>query len=302
MKSSASSSGGVAGFVPEDDPFYYASAETLSFLDKIQRISAKHPVNVLVIGKQGCGKSSLVRQYAAVHRLPLATFQIGILSEPGQLFGEYALENGETKYKQFLFPQALQTPNCVIHLEEINRPEHPKALNMLFSILSDDRQVWMDELGLLRVADGVTFFATLNEGEEFVGTELLDPALRDRFYVISMDYLPNDVEIEVLEKKTGVTRAQAVEIIDVVNSLRGNPDLLVDVSTRKALMIAEMIAAGGSLREAISSSLQTDKATLESVLLSLHVKLGKVEKGNAEYLRFSRAPASAASNAKPPAK
>jgi len=239
------------------------------------------------VGKQGCGKSSLVRQYAATHKLPLATFQIGILSEPGQLFGEYALENGETHYKQFLFPQALQTPNCVIHLEEINRPEHPKALNMLFSILSDDRQVWMDELGLLKVADGVVFFATLNEGDEFVGTELLDPALRDRFYVISMDYLPNEVEIEVLEKKAGVTPEQAVEIINVVNSLRASPDLQVDVSTRKALMIAEMIAAGGSLHQAISASLQTDRSTLEAVLQSLHVNLGKVERGKTEYMVFS---------------
>jgi nitric oxide reductase NorQ protein len=186
-------------FVPELDPYYYVNNETVDFLGTIHRISQKHPINVLVSGRQGCGKSSLVRQYAAAHRLPLATFQIGILSEPGQLFGEYALENGETRYKQFLFPQALQTPNCVIHLEEINRPEHPKALNMLFSILSDDRQVWMDEVGLLRVASGVVFFATLNEGDEFVGTELLDPALRDRFYTISMDYLPNEVEIEVLE-------------------------------------------------------------------------------------------------------
>jgi len=278
---------GIGAFVPEEDPYYYASAETLSFLDKINKISKKHPVNVLVVGKQGCGKSSLVRQYAAAHKLPLATFQIGILSEPGQLFGEYALEGGETKYKQFLFPQALQTPNCIIHLEEINRPEHPKALNMLFSILSDDRQVWMDELGLLQVADGVTFFATLNEGDEFVGTEMLDPALRDRFYVISMDYLPNEVEIEVLEQKTGVTRAQAVEIIEVVNTLRGDADLMVDVSTRKALMIAEMIAAGGSLREAITSSLQTDKSTLESILMSLHMTLGKVERGKTEYLLFT---------------
>ncbi len=181
----------------------------------------------------------------------------------------------------------MQTPNCVIHLEEINRPEHPKALNMLFSILSDDRQVWMDELGLLKVADGVVFFATLNEGDEFVGTELLDPALRDRFYVISMDYLPNEVEIEVLEKKAGVTPEQAVEIINVVNSLRASPDLQVDVSTRKALMIAEMIAAGGSLHQAISASLQTDRSTLEAVLQSLHVNLGKVERGKTEYMVFS---------------
>jgi nitric oxide reductase NorQ protein len=131
-------------FVPEEDPFFYLSTEVWSVLEKIKRISTRHPVNILVAGKQGCGKSSLVRQFAAVFNRPLATFQVGILSEPGQLFGEYALECGETKYKQFLFPQAIQTPNCVIHLEELNRPEHPKALNMLFSLLSDDRQVWMD--------------------------------------------------------------------------------------------------------------------------------------------------------------
>lgn len=135
----------------------------------VHQISKKHPFNVLVTGRQGCGKSSLVTQYAAVFNKPLATFQVGILSEPGQLFGEYVLRDGETRYNQFLFPQALQTPNCVIHLEEINRPEYPKALNMLFSILSDGRKVWMDELGLLKVAEGVVCFATLNEGEEFIG-------------------------------------------------------------------------------------------------------------------------------------
>jgi nitric oxide reductase NorQ protein len=278
----------ITAWVPQEDPYYYASSETLGILEKIHTISKKHPVNVLVAGRQGCGKSSLVRQYAAVYKQPLATFQVGILSEPGQLFGEYTLEGGETKYKQFLFPQAIQTPGCVIHLEEINRPEHPKALNMLFSLLSDDRQVWMDELGLLNVADGVVFFATLNEGEEFIGTELLDPALRDRFYIFLMDYLPNDVEKEVLIKKTGVTREQANEILHAVNELRSNSELSIEVSTRTTLMIGEMVAAQATLREAISTSLQTDKETLESILISLHLEEGYLEKGESEYILFTR--------------
>ncbi len=272
--------------VPEIDPYYYASTEILSVLDKVQKISRKHPVNVLVAGRQGCGKSSLVRQYAATYGLPLATFQVGILSEPGQLFGEYALENGETKYRQFLFPEALQTPNCVIHLEEINRPEHPKALNMLFSLLSDDRQVWLDELGLIKVAEGVVFFATLNEGDEFVGTELLDPALRDRFYVTLMDYLPNEVEKEVLQKKTSIGDESALEIIDAINQLRGNGEFEVEVSTRTTLMIGEMVAAGATIKEALVTSLQTDKSTLESLLLSLHLKDGSKEKEQLEYVVF----------------
>lgn len=273
--------------IPEADPYYYTDSETLNILQLINRISGKHPVNVLVAGRQGCGKSSLVRQYAAVYRKPMATFQVGILSEPGQLFGEYALENGETRYKQFLFPKAIQTPNCVIHLEEINRPEHPKALNMLFSILSDDRQVWMDELGTLKVADGVTFFATLNEGDEYIGTELLDPALRDRFYVLLMDYLPKDVEKEVLIKKTGVSKAQADNIIDAISALRGNSELAIEISTRTTLMIGEIVSAGGSLRDGIVTSLQTGKDALESILLSLQMEKGLVEKRALDYIRFT---------------
>jgi nitric oxide reductase NorQ protein len=274
--------------VPREDPYYYVNNEIMGILKRIHKISQKHPVNVLVAGRQGCGKSSLVSQYAAVYQKPLATFQVGILSEPGQLFGEYTLENGETRYRQFLFPQALQTPNCVIHLEEINRPEHPKALNMLFSILSDDRQVWMDELGLLKVADGVVFFATLNEGEEFIGTELLDPALRDRFYIVLMDYLPNDVEREVLIKKTGITDEQADDIIHAINKLRTNSELSMEVSTRTTLMIGEMMAAGGTLKEAIITSLQTNKETLESLLFSLQMDKGYSEKGELEYLLFTK--------------
>lgn len=273
--------------VPEADPYYYIDSETIEILKRIHTISTKHPVNILIAGRQGCGKSSIVKQYAAVHQRPLATFQVGILSEPGQLFGEYSLENGETKYKQFLFPEAIQTPNCVIHLEEINRPEHPKALNMLFSILSDDREVWMDELGTLKVADGVTFFATLNEGDEYIGTELLDPALRDRFYVLLMDYLPLDVEREVLLQKTGIKPEQADEIIEAVATLRSNSDMNIEVSTRTTLMIGEMVAAGGSLRDGIVTSLQTGKDALESVLLSLQMKHGLMEKKEIEFRRFT---------------
>ncbi|WP_419662686.1 BssE: chaperone associated with benzylsuccinate synthase [Desulfosarcina variabilis str. Montpellier] len=274
--------------VPEEDPFFYIDNDTLSILDKVDLISKRHPLNVLVAGRQGCGKSSVVRQYAAVHQKPMATFQVGILSEPGQLFGEYTLENGETRYKQFLFPQALQTPNCVIHLEEINRPENPKALNMLFSILSDDREVWMDELGLLKVADGVVFFATLNEGDEFVGTELLDPALRDRFYVILMDYLPNAVEREVLLQKTGISEEKADDVINAINLLRSRSENGLEISTRITLMIGEMVAVGASLKEAIVTSLQTTKENLESILLSLQLESGHRQKGKTEYVRYTK--------------
>ncbi len=266
--------------VPQPENHFYLPDDVIRNLERIGKLSERHPVNVLVAGKQGCGKSTMVRQFAARSKRPLATFQIGILSEPGQLFGEHRLKDGETYYQQFLFPQALQTPGCVIHLEEINRPEHPKALNMLFSVLSQDRQVWTDELGMIKVAPGVVFFATLNEGEEFVGTEMLDAALRDRFYVSLLDYLTPEVEADVIHLKTGIDRGDAQTIVNTAGQLRKNTQEPIIVSTRHTLMIAEMVAVGATVREAFTHSLQVSRDVLESVLLSLHLEMGSVDKTN----------------------
>lgn len=279
----------LEGFVgvPEPEEHFFLRTDIIANLERIVRLSERHPVNVLIAGKQGCGKSTLVRQFAARNKRPFATFQIGILSEPGQLFGEHRLKNGETYYQEYLFPRAIQTPGCVVHLEEINRPEHPKALNMLLSVLAEDRSVWIDELGAMKVADGVVFFATLNEGEEFIGTEMLDAALRDRFYVTMLDYLPPQVETEVLCLKAGLAEADALTIVNVANRLRGNRNEPMTVSTRHTLMIAEMVSVGAGVKDAFIYSLQMNPDVLESILLSLHLEPGFQEReGGTEYVVF----------------
>jgi nitric oxide reductase NorQ protein len=53
-------------------------------------------------------------------------------------------------------------------------------------------------------------------------------------------------------------------------------------------MIGEMIAAGGSLREGVVTSLQTSKSTLETILLALHMEKGYLQKGELEYLLFTK--------------
>lgn len=266
--------------IPESDKHFFLSEDVIESMNRFCELSNRHPVNVLVAGKQGCGKSTMVRQFAARNNRPLATFQIGMLSEPGQLFGEHALKGGETYFRKFLFPDAIQTPGCVIHLEEINRPEHPKALNMLFSVLSEDRSVYTDELGNIKVAEGVVFFATLNEGDEFIGTEMLDAALRDRFYVSILDYLPREIETRVLSLKTGIDEADALTIVNVAEKLRSNTREPLIVSTRHTLMIAEMVAVGASVEQAFTGSLQISRDMLESVLLSLHVELKQTKRSN----------------------
>jgi nitric oxide reductase NorQ protein len=249
-------------------------------------MASRHPVNILITGNQGCGKSTLVRQFASIHNRPLATFQIGLLLESGQLFGQQRLRSGETFYQEFLFPKAIQTPGCVIHLEEINRSETPHALNELFSVLSEDRSIWIDELGFVQVAPGVIFFATMNEGDEFTGTENLDAALKDRFYRIHLEYLPEEVEREVLVRKTGIDPDLAGSILRMVNRIRGNREMEISVSIRHSLMIAELMSLGASLREALVYSLQVSRDSLESLLLAIHVETGETRAPEDAYTLY----------------
>ena len=88
-------------------------------------------------------------------------------------------------------------------------------------------------------------------------------------------------------KKTGINDDQADEIIEAVSALRSNSDLNLEISTRTTLMIGEMVAAGGSLRDGIVTSLQTGKDALESILLSLQMEKGLIEKRDIEYLRYT---------------
>jgi len=274
--------------IPRPDLNFFILREDMENLDRFNKMSEKHPVNILTTGNQGCGKSSLVRQFAYIYKRPIATFQVGLLLEAGQLFGQQRLKAGETYYQEFLFPKAIQTPRCVIHLEEINRSESPHALNELFSVLSEERSIWIDELGMVQVAPGVIFFATINEGEAFSGTGEMDEALKDRFYRIHLEYLPHHVEREVLILKTRIDESKADQILKIVNRIRNNDQIGMSVSIRHSLMIAELVAMGASLREAIIYSLQISKDTLESLLLSIQVETGETEADRGEYTLYLR--------------
>jgi len=248
---------------------FFISQDNKTQLEKVLALRAKHPVNILIKGKHGMGKSELARQLAANNNLDYNPIPIGSLQETGQLMGRYELLNGETKFVEGKFPKAIRTPNSLIHLEELNRPESPKALNDLFPILDDGRATVHEQLGEVKVADGVVFVATLNEGFEYTGIDPLDAALEDRFHIIRLGYLPPQMESSLVLVRTGLAGERSTALLQFVSKLRTDGQDPIHVSTRRMLMMAELIQAGLDMRSAIISNVALDSDKLESVLLHM---------------------------------
>jgi len=254
--------------IPTKKPFFI-SRENKNQLEKILATRTKHPVNILVKGRHGMGKSELARQIAANNNLDYVPVPIGSLQETGQLMGRYELLAGETKFVEGKFPKAIKTPGTLIHLEELNRPESPKALNDLFPLLDDGRAIVHEQLGEIRVAAGVVFVATLNEGFEYTGIDPLDAALEDRFHIIRLDYLPPQIESSLAMIRTGMNGEKLVQLLQFVNNLRLDGQDPIHISTRRCLMMAELVMAGLDMKAAIMSNVALDMDKLESVLLHL---------------------------------
>lgn len=252
--------------IPTKKPFFI-SQENKTQLRKILAARKNHPINILIKGKHGMGKSECARQIAINDQLDYNPVPIGSLQETGQLMGRYELISGETKFVAGNFPKAIRTPNSLIHLEELNRPESPKALNDLFPILDDGRTIVHEQLGEVKVADGVVFVATLNEGFEYTGIDPLDAALEDRFHIIQLGYLPPKQESMLVLLRTGLAEDKTTKLLQFVNKLRFDGQDPIHISTRRVLMMAELVQAGLDLQQAIIANIALDKDKLESILL-----------------------------------
>ena len=246
---------------------YFITAENKAVVEAIMAGKEKHPVNILIRGKHGLGKSELARQLASRYQMDYVPIPINLLQESGQLMGHDEFLNNQTTFIESNFVKAIRTPNTMIHLEELNRPESPKALGELFPLLDDSRMIVHDKLGEVRVAPGIVFVGTLNVGFEYTGIDPLDEALRDRFHYIEVGYLPPSQEAELIAMRTGLPEKQSNRLVEFANSLRFDGQDPIHVSTRRMLMIAELVQAKLPMRTAIVNSIGSDKDKLESILL-----------------------------------
>ena len=155
--------------------------------------------NILMTGPAGCGKTMAAKSLVNALDRPDFYFNLGATQDPrSTLVGNTHFEKDKgTYFSESLFVKAISTPDAVILLDELSRA-HPDAWNILMTVLDEgQRYLRLDEADgneTIKVAEGVTFIATANIGNEYTSTRVMDKALMDRFITVEMDVLNDEEE------------------------------------------------------------------------------------------------------------
>lgn len=223
--------------------------------------SAMRGKNIMMTGPAGCGKTMAAKSVISALDRPEFYFNLGATQDPRSvLIGNthFDKEKG-TYFSESVFVEAIKTPNAVILLDELSRA-HPDAWNILMTVLDQgQRYLRLDEKDgsdTINVADGVTFIATANIGNEYTSTRVMDKALLDRFIVIELTPLSAADELDLLKNLyPDVATVSLNAIAEICGATRievktDNPRIGTSISTRTSVEIASLIYDGFTLSEA----------------------------------------------------
>ena len=223
--------------------------------------SAVRGKNILMTGPAGCGKTMAAKSLVNSFDRPDFYFNLGATQDPrATLIGNVHFDKKKgTYFSESLFVKAIQTPNAVILLDELSRA-HPDAWNILMTVLdAGQRYLRLDESNgqeTIDVAEGVTFVATANIGNEYTSTRVMDKALMDRFIIVEMDVLNDEEEFGLLQymfPHVDNGLLQAVSEISHMTRQESKSDagkLTTGISTRTSVEVAGLLFDGFGLDEA----------------------------------------------------
>lgn len=220
--------------------------------------------NLLMKGPAGSGKTTALILGAKATNRPYFYFNLGATQDPrSEIIGNthFDKEKG-TYFAQSQFITAITTPNAVVVLDELSRV-NLEGGNILLTVLDHQRYLRISEspdTPLIQVAEGVSFLATANIGNEYTGARVIDQALRERFEVeIEMDLLPKEKQAQLIKLRYPDVTSEHIDILTSIyvqindEVERETGKIQTGISTRKILGSARLLNNGFTLSEAIEA-------------------------------------------------
>jgi cobaltochelatase CobS len=210
---------------------------------------------VMVQGYHGTGKSTHIEQVAARLKWPCIRINLDAHISRIDLIGRDAivLRDGQqvTEFREGLLPWALQTPTALVFDEyDAGRPDVMFVIQRVLE--TEGKLTLLDQNRVIRPNPWFRMFATANTvglGDTsglYHGTQQINQGQMDRWnIVVGLNYLPAQVEGEIILAKTGADPAVIANMVKVADLTRQgfiNGDISTVMSPRTVITWAQNAA------------------------------------------------------------
>lgn len=225
--------------------------------------------DIIAIGPAGSGKTSFPYMLARTlgWQEPFKV-DMAMMKRTNDLFGSDAAKDGSTLFRESPLLSYIKRARAsekaglpdqfIVILDEINRL-HAKSNEGLHGLFDDTRQISLTttEGGILiKLPGNIHFWATMNQGSEYLGTFGLDQAIKDRFAAVKIERMPFDYEVALLAKEEQIQKEDAHDIVRVAEELRKAADageLSFSPSYRYSRNVARLVRFGKPIIQACIS-------------------------------------------------
>ncbi len=268
--------------IPKDTPPYLDNGE--KYVERIGRALSFFKQCAL-IGPSGTGKTHIVYLVAELAGLPLWEINCGLQTSVFDLFGRYVGLGKEN------WIDGLITSWCryggILYLDEANMMKQDIATR-LNPILDQRGHMVLTEKDneiIQRHKDAFLIISMNPVSSEFAGTKPINAAMRRRMSVwLNFDYMSvgakiDEKEIDLVERKAGISRQDAEKIIKIGAELRKqykSGELPYGPSVGDLLNWAKIVADGVSVLIAAEETiiaLTSDEGEIQQIVRKLVQKI-----------------------------
>ncbi len=224
----------------ENSIYYRATGREIEVFDHC----CQNKLPLILKGPTGTGKSRFIEYMADRMQRELVSVVCHEETSTVDLLGRYIVKGASTEWIDGPLTKAVRR-GAIIYLDEIAEAR-PDVLVAIHSLTDHRRKLFLDRHDeVLDAPNDFMLVASFNPGYQR-GFKELKASTRQRFVMMTFQYPDKNVEMEIIEQETGISKTNSSKLVAIATKIRNLVELGLSetISTRLLVDAGKLIQSG----------------------------------------------------------